>query len=100
MKELYPATVNRPRDKWDWCTDQFGPGLATISTTSHNVHRVRRAAINPFFSKSSVRSLEPLIEGKIHILLEKLAQFKTSQNIFTFSIAMAAMTSGMLEVPE
>jgi hypothetical protein len=55
---------------------------------------MRRNALNPFFSKAKVRSLQPLIEDVAHNLLSRFEGFKASGEHFTLSLAYAALTNG------
>ncbi|KAG6368255.1 hypothetical protein INS49_002457 [Diaporthe citri] len=67
------AGSGRKRDKWDWITRSFGVDESLIGTLAHDEHRVRRAALSPYFSKQSVRALQPLIDRNTGILLRQLA---------------------------
>lgn len=49
--------------------DAFGIGYSTFSTRSVEVHRIRRGALNPFFSRKMVLELESIVQSKA----EKLA---------------------------
>ncbi|TQN71801.1 N-acetyltryptophan 6-hydroxylase ivoC [Colletotrichum shisoi] len=86
--ELYTGP-GRPREKWAFYTQQFGsPGklsrvwcLSTelnatkesaLATINHEHHRLRRSALNPFFSTQSVRKLQPVIEERVDALLGRL----------------------------
>ncbi|KAI0391547.1 cytochrome P450 [Xylariaceae sp. FL0594] len=55
-------------DKYAWATDAFAAPGATIFTSSHEVHKVRRQPLNPFLSKAKVAAYE----GGILKHLEKL----------------------------
>ncbi|KAI0868440.1 benzoate 4-monooxygenase cytochrome p450 [Hypoxylon argillaceum] len=45
---------------------------ATFSTTNHDVHRIRRGALNKFFSRAQVSRLEPTIRDMAECLCEKI----------------------------
>ncbi|KAK7960783.1 hypothetical protein PG988_011997 [Apiospora saccharicola] len=47
------AGSGRKRDKWDWIIRSFGVDESVIGTLGHDEHRVRRAALSPYFSKQS-----------------------------------------------
>ena len=82
------------RDKWDWIVQQFGIPEATFSTVSADLHRLRRSALNPFFSKASVRKLQPVIQEKVDILLARLKEFGGSGAVMNVGHAFAAYTNG------
>lgn len=47
------------------------PG-SIIATKDHDLHRNRRAALNPFFSQQNVRRLEPMINDTLTNLLRRM----------------------------
>ncbi|PYI21619.1 hypothetical protein BO99DRAFT_430718 [Aspergillus violaceofuscus CBS 115571] len=50
---LYPTS--KPYDQLQRLENRFGIPGATFSTARHDVHKIRRAAISPFFAKAKVR---------------------------------------------
>ena len=71
LNQLYP-TVGQRVDKPIWSAGQFGSTDMTFGTISHAVHRKRRAAFSQFFSKASIRRLEPIIQGLVDSLVDKV----------------------------
>ncbi|KAK1758505.1 cytochrome P450 CYP542B3 [Echria macrotheca] len=69
---LYPTTTNKRRDRWAFYARQFGAPGSGVGTVDHNLHRIRRSAINPFFSAQSVRKLQPVITERVDALLRRL----------------------------
>jgi hypothetical protein len=53
-----------------------------------------RGALNPFFSKASVRRLQPLIQERADKLLERFKEFGNSGKVLTISVAYVAFASG------
>lgn len=45
-----------------------------FSTISHDVHRMRRAAIGSYFSKTRITALEPFVQKRVQLLCESLLQ--------------------------
>lgn len=91
---LYSGSGQR-RDKWWWAVEMFGNSTSMFGTVSHDLHRLRRSALNPFFSKQATR-MEPLIRE----LLEKLcARFEacraTGEPVDTLH-AFAALTTDII----
>ncbi|THV55127.1 hypothetical protein BGAL_0013g00120 [Botrytis galanthina] len=81
-----------PRDKYEYQlrTLRIPGGVGT--TARYDLHRKRRAALSPFFSKRNVLHLEPLINEKIEQLcqmIEKHVKEETPANLsdlfFAFS---------------
>lgn len=93
--ELYSGGY-RKRDKWYWSTKALGADDSTFATTSHDLHRLRRAALNPFFSKAQVRKLQPLIVERVDAMLDRLREYKESGDVISLKLAFAAFTAGIL----
>ncbi|KAL8819187.1 MAG: hypothetical protein Q9191_007786 [Dirinaria sp. TL-2023a] len=70
---LYP-TVTKNVAKWSWSAGMFGNTEMTFRTISHATHRTRRGAISSFFSKASVRRLQPVIQSLVDKLCDKLKE--------------------------
>lgn len=64
LDDVFPTSPLREREK---NTGAIGVGmpLATALTQNHQLHRLRRDALNPFFSQRSVNQVESMIQGKI-----------------------------------
>ncbi|KLJ05946.1 hypothetical protein EMPG_10624 [Blastomyces silverae] len=50
----------------------FGTDQATFTTPSNEIHRVKRAALNPFFSAKQVLELEGIVQEKARKLEERI----------------------------
>ncbi|KAL1605273.1 hypothetical protein SLS60_004821 [Paraconiothyrium brasiliense] len=53
----------RRTEKWEYSARMFGTSTAAVGTTGHDLHRIRRSALNPFFSKRAVMDIAPTIQG-------------------------------------
>ncbi len=95
---LYASSASgEKRDKWGWFTKQFATPEAMFATNSHDQHKLRRVALNRFFSMSSVRKLQPMIEERVATLLARLRGFKDVQGadgVIKVNYAYAAFTNG------
>src|ERR1700712_1155182 len=61
---------------WTFTDCQFRTTDAIVGTTGHELHHLRKNALAQYFSKSSVARLEPLIQGKVDRLCERLKTFQ------------------------
>jgi cytochrome P450 len=93
IEKLYPGPGNR-RHRWDWYTNQFGLPHSMFGTNDHDLHRIRRAAVNPFFSKGAVRKLQPIIDERIDALLARFREFQDSGAPIPLNYAFSAYTNG------
>lgn len=89
------AASGKKRNKWAWLVDSFGIPDSTFSTVDHDVHRIRRAALNPFFSKAKVRALQERIEDVFGRLLRRVEEFKTTGEPMLLGLAFTAVSNGM-----
>ncbi|MCJ1464854.1 hypothetical protein MMC07_003469 [Pseudocyphellaria aurata] len=83
-------------DKYAFPMVAFGSMDTTFMTLKHDAHRRRRAALNPFFSKQKVATLEPLVEEKIGQLSRRLQDFASSARVLSLSTAYSALTSDIV----
>lgn len=75
----------------------FGTSLAAVGTTSHELHRLRRSALNSFFSKRSISKLEPTIQHVVDhacTLVERTASTGCAVNLRNFFAAFSADVVG------
>ncbi|KAK4499586.1 hypothetical protein PRZ48_010104 [Zasmidium cellare] len=77
------------RDKWAKANRANGSPGSVASATGHEVHRLRRGALNPFFSKGNVDVLEGSIRTKVRTLCSKLEE---SGGVVEMGTAFTALT--------
>ncbi|OCK79494.1 cytochrome P450 [Lepidopterella palustris CBS 459.81] len=90
--EIYTGAT-RKRDKWTFFTNQSGLPESAFGTPGHEQHRMRRGAMNPYFSKAKVRSLQPRIEEVLNKLMCRFQEFQMSEEPMVVSLAYAALTN-------
>lgn len=71
------------------------PGT-TAAAASHELHRQRRAAMQRFFSKSSLRRLEPAIQRSLKNLLQRLQACGRQNDIISMNILCKAATCDII----
>ncbi|KAF2730233.1 putative cytochrome P450 [Polyplosphaeria fusca] len=89
--EIY-ASGNRKRDKAETWVIMAGAPRSAFSTPEHDIHRMRRTALNPFFAKRSVVRLEPRITEKVKTLCRRLVEEMKTGNIVDLNAAYMALT--------
>jgi cytochrome P450 len=93
--EIYGSTT-RKRDKYGpWVALAGTPG-ASFSTVGHDHHRLRRGALNPFFSKKAVYELEPVIQAKVDTLVERFKQAHQTGEVIRVDAAFMALTMDVI----
>ena len=71
------------------------PG-SMASAVSHSLHRVRRNALNPFFSKAAVIRLEGRIQSRVDLLFSRISGFMERGEIVNVGLAMTALTMDII----
>lgn len=92
--ELYVHT--KKLDKYKWWTNLAGADGSSFSTIPHELHRLRRGALNPFFSARSVSKLEPLIRSKVDKLSSRLSALAKSGEVVRLDVAFMALTMDII----
>ncbi|OCL12778.1 cytochrome P450 [Glonium stellatum] len=88
------AGATQKRNKWPWYCNAFGSAPeSAFATSDHDLHRKRRAALNPYFSKTKVRSLQPVIEERAEALCKILEEFQSTGEIMKATLGFAAATN-------
>ncbi|KAK2040890.1 cytochrome P450 [Colletotrichum somersetense] len=92
--DLYSAS--RKSDKYQWWTKTAGSDESSFATVPHNLHRLRRGALNPFFSLRSVVQLEPLIKEKVEKLSARYDGLAKTGEIVRLDAAFMALTMDII----
>jgi len=87
FEKLY-AGAGHVRDRFERAVK--APG-ATGATAPHELHRLRREALNPFFSKRSVDAFEGRIRLKVDILCDRLEQYVNTEQVLELASALTAL---------
>ncbi len=69
---------------------------SVFGTVPHDLHRFRRDALSPFFSKASVAKLDPLIQSKVRQLCSQMEKHAGSGKPVSISMAFSCMTTDVV----
>lgn len=69
---------------------------AALGTEDHDLHKMRRMALNPFFSKQAVQRLEPMIQSKIDLLCKRLQEWALQERVLNVENATMALTTDII----
>lgn len=93
--EIY-GSATRKRDKYGpWVALASTPG-ASFSTVGHDHHKLRRGALNPFFSVKAVTELEPVVKGKVEILAKRFENAQKTGEVIRVDAAFMALTMDVI----
>ena len=95
IDQLYP-NVAKNVEKWSWSAGMFGSTDMAFGTIGHRLHRQRRSAFSSFFSKASVRRLEPVIQTLVDRLCDRLAAKRDSGQPVNLLYAYSALTQDVI----
>ncbi|PQE04573.1 cytochrome p450 protein [Rutstroemia sp. NJR-2017a BVV2] len=93
--EIYAAGGKR-RDKYAYSAHQFGNSASMVGTVGHDLHRIRRGAMNRYFSKASVQRLEPLIQSTVNVLVRRLLEYRGSGTPVDIMAAYTCFTNDVV----
>jgi cytochrome P450 len=93
--EVY-AGGGRKRNKYGAFVRLYGTDQGTLVTLDHDLHRVRRGALNPFFSKANVRKLEPIIQRRAQKVLFRMGNLENTGQPLNIFYLFSAFTSDVI----
>lgn len=96
--DYYDSLYNRD-GKWDknpFYVNSFGNTTSGFGTVGHDLHRLRRAAINPFFSKQKVTALQPVIQRLVDKLCSRFEKIKGTNEVVSIECAFDAFTMDVI----
>ncbi|KAL8934024.1 MAG: hypothetical protein Q9216_006112 [Gyalolechia sp. 2 TL-2023] len=94
--ELYVGPSTRRTEKYGWSVRGFGPLQYTFASVGHELHRQRRAAVAPYFSKALVQQLEPSVQGMVDKVTSRLEPFKGTGAVLNLVDLFACLTSDII----
>lgn len=92
--ELYSRTLRL--DKYEYGAARFGSSLSVFTTPSHSLHALRRAPLNPMFSKRAIVNFQPVIRQKLEILCRNMAKYKATDRVFNILDAYGAFAGDVI----
>ncbi|KAL9122968.1 MAG: hypothetical protein Q9187_000475 [Circinaria calcarea] len=83
-------------DKYAGHHDQFGMPESTFNTIDHDLHKLRRGAIGPYFSRRSIIALELMLQEKIEKFCSRLEGFRTSGEPVDLRLLFSCFTTDVI----
>jgi cytochrome P450 len=65
-----------------------------FSTIDHDTHRMRRAALLPYFGTAYVRKMQPNFQERLDVLLRRMSGFKDTDEAVNANCMFAAFSNG------
>ncbi|KAB8071863.1 cytochrome P450 [Aspergillus leporis] len=93
--EMYSQTL--PWDKPKELEHRFNNANGLFPTNKHEVHRRRRAALNPFFSKRAINNAVPMMQEQINRLCNRLRrEYQGTGKVFRLDWMMGCIASDII----
>lgn len=92
--ELYAKSGRM--DKYDWMSGRFGNEGSLFTTAPDELHRIRRGALNPMFSKKKIIDFQPIIRSKLDKLVRALTTLSASGRPVVLSKAWGAYAGDII----
>ncbi|EXJ89675.1 hypothetical protein A1O3_02742 [Capronia epimyces CBS 606.96] len=83
-------------DKYDWMAGRFGCNTSVFTTGPDELHRIRRGALNPLFSRARIVDLQTIIRLKIKLLVDRIAEFQRENKVLPLNRAFMALTGDVV----
>ena len=96
--ELYVAGSVRPTDRYEGfvsgVVDFEGSHLATVA---HDLHRKRRKPLDPYFSRSGITKLEPVVADLVEeLVVKRFGSFKGTGTVVRLDHAFTAFSGDVI----
>ncbi|EON62171.1 hypothetical protein W97_01391 [Coniosporium apollinis CBS 100218] len=92
--ELYG---NNPKaDKYERFAIKFGNNSSMFTTSNAALHRIRRAALSPMFSKRQITNLLPVIQQKVDLVCSRLSEYVETGEVLAISNIWAAFAADVI----
>ncbi|KAI0437891.1 cytochrome protein [Xylaria telfairii] len=89
--------TNRPAAKRKELGHRFNNPTAAFSTSDHALHRLRRGALNPFFSKRAISERAPIIQKHIDAVCRRLkSEFQNTGRILVVNEMWGCWTTDII----
>ncbi|MCJ1391688.1 hypothetical protein MMC18_004553 [Xylographa bjoerkii] len=92
---LYSSS--KAADKLKSLEHRFNNPLSSFATSMHSIHRQRRGALNPFFSRRKIVEHTPIIQARMDRLCERLAsEYAAKGKVLVMNEMWGAWTSDII----
>lgn len=89
-------SLNSPRDKYYWFISYANVSGSTFGTLDHSLHRLRRSAVAPYFSKQKIQRRESIIRSKVEKLCSRIKEFSGTGNPLHIQYAYSCFTTDVV----
>lgn len=96
IDQIYTRALGSRREKYKTTLNVLQVPGSVLGTKDHDLHRARRAVLNPYFSMQNVRRLEPVIHQTLGNLLTRMEAWARMGVPAPMSVAYKATTKDII----
>ncbi|KAJ5814024.1 uncharacterized protein N7503_000774 [Penicillium pulvis] len=85
--------VEHRRNKTKWIGRSLILPDSTVATIPHELHRKRRATLNPYFSHKSIRNLENVMQKGLRRMMGRIKESGQTHSVLSLNLLFKAVTS-------
>ncbi|KAF2720101.1 cytochrome P450 [Polychaeton citri CBS 116435] len=97
MEKLYTQSPKQRRERYYTVTQGLQAPGSILATDDHDIHRRRRAVLNPFFSLQNVRRLEPTIKDTLTNLFRRFEGWASEGKPVQLNTVFRAATKDVIQ---
>ncbi|KAL4876966.1 cytochrome P450 [Aspergillus karnatakaensis] len=96
--DYYEVIYSRdsPRNKYDYYQKTFNAPYALITAEDHYRHRLIRSQMNPFFSLTRIRQLEPVLKNLVNKLCGRLEELRNTGQRVNIEYPLTCFTTDVI----
>ncbi|CAJ2502883.1 Uu.00g102770.m01.CDS01 [Anthostomella pinea] len=97
IDKLYSQSPKQRRERYRTIIQTLQAPGSILASVDHDLHRRRRAVLNPYFSQQNVRRLEPVINETLASLLHRMDGWAREGAPVSMNRAFRAATSDIIQ---
>lgn len=97
VEKLYSQSPRQRRERHDTFLQTLHAPGSILATRDHDMHRRRRAVLNPYFSRQNVRRLVPVINDTVLNLLRRMEGWAATGEPVSMNRALRAATKDVIQ---
>ncbi|KAI1380866.1 cytochrome P450 [Hypoxylon crocopeplum] len=97
IEKLYTQSPKQRRERYRTILQTLQAAGSILATQDHDLHRKRRAVLNPFFSQQNVRRLEPVINDTLANLFYRMDGWAKVTTPVRMNVAFRAATKDIIQ---
>ncbi|KAL7622978.1 hypothetical protein AAE478_006657 [Parahypoxylon ruwenzoriense] len=97
IEKLYSQSPKHRRERYWTILQTLQATGSILATRDHDLHRRRRAVLNPFFSQQNVRHLEPVINDTLANLFHRMDEWAKAGAPVRMNVAFRAATKDIIQ---